>query len=207
MNKLHIEVLNKFVLSLFICLIGMIWGMHFISPVVALILGLMTLPLVLIGVFVDRLRESLKYVYIIVFLLGVFIYPTIGFYLSEIGALWVLGSLLVTILLFGGLATYSYLSNKDFSFLGGFLFIALTALVGVSLVSIFINSTALHVGLAFVGVLIFSGYVLHDISELKNRRFRKQDIPWMVLTLFLDFINLFLDIMRIIWWVVTTFKD
>ncbi|WP_182006248.1 Bax inhibitor-1/YccA family protein [Priestia aryabhattai] len=198
MNKLHKEVLNKFAISLVVALVGMVVGDIALSPLTAILIGFLSIPLVLIGVFVDKLRESLTYVYIIIFLLGMSIYPIINLYVSEIGAAWVVGSLLITILLFGGLATYAYLSKRDFGFLGTFLTIALLALIGVSIISLFINSTLLTLILAYAGVMIFSGYVLYDVSQIKNSNFSKEEVPWMVLKLFLDFINLFLDILRII---------
>ena len=51
---------------------------------------------------------------------------------------------------------------------------------------------------SFIGVLVFSGYVLFDFSRMKHYGVRAEDVPLMALNLYLDFINLFISILRIL---------
>lgn len=98
--------------------------------------------------------------------------------------------------MFLGLSGYVLLSRKDFEFLGGFLFAGLLALVLIGLVGLFIPMPAMQLAMAFMGVLIFSGYVLYDTSRIINGG----ETNYIVATvsLYLDILNLFLDILRIV---------
>ena len=104
----------------------------------------------------------------------------------------------ITVLLMGSLTSFVVITKRDFSFLGGILFFALVGLILVSLVGIFLPYGILHLALSYVGVLIFSGYMLYDVSRMKFYDFEERDVPGAVLDLFLNFINLFLDILRIL---------
>ena len=63
---------------------------------------------------------------------------------------------------FGGLTAYVFTTKKDFSFLGGFLWMGLLVLLGASLIGIFVGSQVFHLAIASVGVLLFGAYVLYD---------------------------------------------
>lgn len=104
----------------------------------------------------------------------------------------------ITIVLMGSLTAFVVLTKKDFSFLGGILFFALIGLILVSIVGLFLPYGILHLALAYFGVLLFSGYMLYDISRMKFYKFEERDVPGAVLDLFINFINLFLDILRIL---------
>lgn len=103
----------------------------------------------------------------------------------------------ITALTFGGLSMYVHLSKKDFSFLSGFLFIGLIGLILVSLASFLFHfpvSTTLY---SAVGILIFSGYILVDTSNLLHR-YRDEEYVAATIALYLDLINLFLFILRLL---------
>lgn len=104
----------------------------------------------------------------------------------------------ITVVLMGSLTAFVVLTKRDFSFLGGILFFALIGLIVVSLVGLFLPYGILHLALAYFGVILFSGYMLYDISRMKFYRFEERDVPGAVLDLFINFINLFLDILRIL---------
>ena len=210
-NLITQSVFPKFAGSLIIALIGMIIGFLFIPASVAVLMPFVVLVLLIISFFV-KLRKrkngfssnlSLKTVYFFVFLMGVGIYPSIAFYVSDIGAEYVLLAFGITTIVFSGLAIYAYISKQNFSSLGGFLFIALIALILLNVAGIWIQTDIFHIGLSFAGILIFSGYVLYDISRMKDAAFTEEDVPEAVLDLFLDFLNIFLDVLRLI----SIFKD
>jgi FtsH-binding integral membrane protein len=130
--------------------------------------------------------------------MGISTFPTILYYISIMGSVMVLISLGVTTVIFGGLALYSSKSNRDFSFLGGTLFAGLIAMILISLVGLFIRTEVYYLAIAWLGILIFSGYVLYDISVIKNNYFTEHDVPAIALNLFLDFINIFIYVLRIV---------
>lgn len=197
MNK----VLAEFFILLLICTVGMVFGMLFVPPQFAFLAGIGSLIVLLIAAVTKR-REfrslSRLNTYSVSFLLGISTFPTIMYYLSVMGSFMVLVALGITTVIFGGLALYSSQSKRDFTFLGGTLFAGIVALILISLVGMFIRSDVYSLAIAWFGILIFSGYVLYDISVVKNRPFTEEDVPAIALNLFLDFINIFIYVLRIV---------
>jgi FtsH-binding integral membrane protein len=72
---------------------------------------------------------------------------------------------------FGGLTAYVFMTKKDFNFLGGMLSAALWILIGVGVISFFFGGFGNTTGLLFSGgaVLLFSGFVLYDTSNIMRR--------------------------------------
>ncbi len=103
----------------------------------------------------------------------------------------------VTLAVFGGLTGYVFATKKDFSFLGGILWVGIIALMAAGIVSIFVHAAWLSIAYSVVGVLIFSGYVLYDTSQIMNR-LSPQDAVVGAAMLYLDFVNLFLFILRLL---------
>lgn len=194
-------VFKEFFILLLICTTGMTVGMMFIPPQFAFIAGLGAIAVLIFAAVIKRRQFkqlSRGNSYAVAFLMGISTFPTIMYYISVIGSLMVLISLGITTVIFGGLALYSSKSDRDFSFLGGTLFAGLIAMILISLVGFFIKSEIYHLAIAWLGILIFSGYVLHDISVIKNSYFTEYDVPAIALNLFLDFINIFIYVLRIV---------
>ena len=193
------KILRAFTLSLAISLLGFITG-NFVPP--ALFLPLMILELVmLIAAFFVRRRKMLSYgfLYTFTFISGITLYPVVTSYLMTIGAKPVLMSLTATVIIFGGLSLYASTTKRDFSFLGGFLTAALLALIVIGIFNIFspLSSTATLI-YSFIGILVFSGYVIFDVNRIKQHGLSDEEVPLMALNLYLDFVNLFLYILRFI---------
>ena len=193
------KILRAFTLSLAISLLGFITG-NFVPP--ALFLPLMILELVmLIAAFFVRRRKMFSYgfLYTLTFISGITLYPVVTSYLMTIGAKPVLMSLTATVTIFGGLSLYASTTKRDFSFLGGFLTAALLALIVIAIFNIFspLSSTATLI-YSFIGILVFSGYVIFDVNRIKQHGLSDEEVPLMALNLYLDFVNLFLYILRFI---------
>ena len=101
---------------------------------------------------------------------------------------------------------YGYTTKRDLSGMGSMLFMGLIGIVLASIVNIWLKSTALMWAVTYIGVLVFVGLTAYDTQKLKNMgsqldandkdNFRKYSIVG-ALTLYLDFINLFLMLLRI----------
>lgn len=195
------KVLKEFFVLLLICTIGMILGKMLVPPQFAFIAGIGSL-IVLIVAARTRSTENRSLsrvnIYSVAFLMGISTFPTILYYVSSIGSEMVLISLGITTVIFGSLALYSSQSKRDFTFLRSTLFVGLIALILISIVGLFLKSEVYQLAIAWLGILIFSGYVLHDISMMKNRPFTEDDVPRLALNLFLDFINIFIYVLRIV---------
>ena len=108
--------------------------------------------------------------------------------------------------MFGAMSLYGYTTKRDLSGFGNMLFMALIGIVLASLVNLWLKSTALMWAVTYIGVIVFVGLTAYDTQKLKNigeqidtrdtQTMRKYSILG-ALTLYLDFINLFLMLLRI----------
>lgn len=194
------KLMRMFTISILISFIGTAAG-TFIPPALFLPLVVVEFVMVISAFIVRRGKKAIGYpfVFTFTFITGVTLYPTIAHYANIGGNSLVLTAFTVTTAGFAALSFYAYFSKRDFSFLGGMLTIGLFALIGFSVVSLFTGGFGggLGLGIAVLGVLIFSGYILYDISHYKQG-LSEELIPLAVMSLYLDFINMFLYVLRIL---------
>ena len=99
--------------------------------------------------------------------------------------------------IFVGLTAYTFISKKDFSFLGGIVYVGLFAVIGIMLVNFFIQSEAATIAVSWIGSVLFSLFILFDTSRIM-RTHESDEYVSGALSLYLDFINLFLFVLRIL---------
>lgn len=130
-----------------------------------------------------------------------------GMSLSSLGLMYTGASLVKTFFVcaatFGGMSIYGYTTEKDLTSMGSFLYMGLMGLIIASLVNLFMQSSAIEFALSFIGVGIFTGLIAYDTQKLKDLYFSRADSSGKVgiiaaLTLYLDFINLFIYLLRFI---------
>jgi hypothetical protein len=93
---------------------------------------------------------------------------------------------------FFALAAYASVTKRDFAFLGKFLFVGLVLLIAASLANIFFQIPALSVTISAVAVLIFSLYLLHDLTNIV--RGGETNYVMATLNLFLSVYNIFISL-------------
>lgn len=133
-----------------------------------------------------------------------------GVTLSLIFLVYTAGSIASTFLVTAGtfaiMSAYGYYTKRDLTTLGNLLFMALIGLVLASVVNIFWQNSTLMWITTYAGVLIFVGLTAYDTQKIKEMNIignegtdedRKEAIRG-ALTLYLDFINLFLYLLRIL---------
>jgi uncharacterized protein len=102
---------------------------------------------------------------------------------------------------FGALSFYGTATRRDLSAIGRFGFFALIGIILASIVNMFLHSTGLEWLITFVGVLLFAGLTAYDTQRLKALfESGEASANWPILgalTLYLDFINMFLFLLRI----------
>jgi modulator of FtsH protease len=104
----------------------------------------------------------------------------------------------ITVLIFGSLTAYAFTTKKDFSFMGGLLFVGLISLCIASLANVFFfKSGGASYWMAWISAFLFSGFVLYDTSQIIHR-YDEKGYCAAALALFLDFFNLFMAILRIL---------
>ena len=99
-------------------------------------------------------------------------------------------------IIFMSLAGIATVSKRDFSFLGNFLFIGLILLVIASLANLFFQVPAMALALSGVAVLIFSGYILYDVSRIVQGG--ETNYVMATLALYLDIYNLFVNLLSLL---------
>jgi len=99
-------------------------------------------------------------------------------------------------LIFFSLATIATVTKKDFSFMGKFLFIGLILLLVASLANIFFAIPALSLTISAIAILIFSAYILYDISQIIHGG--ETNYVMATLTLYLDIYNIFVNLLSLL---------
>ena len=104
---------------------------------------------------------------------------------------------------FGALSLYGYTTQRDLSPIGSFLVMGLFGLILAMIVNMFLKSTGLDFAISAIGVLIFAGLTAWDTQKIKEMYSANDDgtvsgrkAVMGALTLYLDFINLFLFLLR-----------
>ncbi|PIP73442.1 MAG: hypothetical protein COW89_02680 [Nitrospinae bacterium CG22_combo_CG10-13_8_21_14_all_47_10] len=112
---------------------------------------------------------------------------------------------LVTAGTFGAMSLYGYTTRKDLTSWGSFLFMGLIGIIIASLVNIFLQNSMMSTVITYAGVLIFVGLTAYDTQKIKEMNIignegTEEDTKEAIrgaLTLYLDFINLFLMLLRL----------
>ena len=103
----------------------------------------------------------------------------------------------LTGVIFTGLSVYVHVTKKDFSWMGGMLFAGLIALIVSGIFLIFFGGDFSMFIWSVISALIFSGFILYDTSRI-ILKYDTEEVVSAVIDLYLDIINLFLDLLRIL---------
>jgi len=112
----------------------------------------------------------------------------------------------ITAGMFGAMSLYGFITKRDLSGLGSFLFMGLIGIILASVVNLFLHSSSLYWTISVLGVLIFVGLTAYDVQKIKEMGERgildqgeamiQRGAISGALSLYLDFINLFLMLLR-----------
>ncbi|NEH57379.1 BAX inhibitor (BI)-1/YccA family protein [Rhizobium leguminosarum] len=131
----------------------------------------------------------------------------VGLSLSSIFLIYtgqsVVQTFFVTAASFGALSLYGYTTKRNLSAMGSFLMMGLFGLIIASIVNIFLASSAVQFAISVLGVLIFAGLTAYDTQRIKELYLEADDVAVAgrkaimgALTLYLDFINLFMFLLQ-----------
>jgi len=149
---------------------------------------------------VSALRNSIAGVFLLLgftFVMGVFLGPILQY-----SAGFANGGQLVgiaaggTALVFFVLATIATVSKRDFSNMGKFLLIGLVMLIVASLANIFLHLPALALTISALSVLIFSAFILYDVSRVVQGG--ETNYVMATLSIYLDIYNLFVNLLQLL---------
>ena len=127
-----------------------------------------------------------------------------GLSFATIFALYNMGSIvsafMSTAILFGVMSGYGYFTKKNLDSIGQFMFIGLIAIIIASIVNIFIGSTVMQMVISAIAVIVFLGLTAYDTQKIREMVSVDNDGKAEVmgaLSLYLDFINLFLALLQL----------
>jgi hypothetical protein len=99
---------------------------------------------------------------------------------------------------FASLSLWGYTTKKDLSGWGTFLIMGVFGLIIAMVINMFVGSTAMQMGISFIGVLLFAGLTAYDTQRIKSLYFQVAGSDMMgktaimgALSLYLDFVNMF----------------
>ena len=127
-----------------------------------------------------------------------------GLSFATIFAVFAMGSIVSSFMgaaiLFGVMSGYGYFTKRSLDSLGKFMFVGLIAIIIASIVNIFIGSTVMQMVISALAIIIFLGLTAYDTQKIREElSVEASDVAEIrgALTLYMDFINLFINLLQI----------
>lgn len=197
-NEMLKKVLSFFAFLWVISGIGVILG-QFVPPALMLPLMVVEVLLIIAMIFIRKAGKAGR-VFTTVFALisGITLYPVLNYYVGSLGGEIVLAVFVSTAVVFAAYGLVGYRLNKNLVGWSSYLFVGLIALLVISLFGFFVPfSSGMALVISMAGVLLFSLYTIYDFNRIRHQPMSDQDVPFIAVGLYLDFMNLFLDVLRI----------
>lgn len=205
-------LIKHFTISLLLTVIGLLLGSTLPLSVIAavnILLAVLILFLFIMALFckkpVNGTRRgfSMNIVYGYSFLLGLTLTPTMSYYIGSLGGATVMVVFIGTLLIMGTLSFLSYTKGNDNILkIGPVLFVLTLVLLIVSIVSLFfLKFTMFQMLITVSSIVIFSLWTVYDVYRFKKELpyiSTKRELAPYVLDIYVDFINLFLDLLRLL---------
>jgi FtsH-binding integral membrane protein len=113
----------------------------------------------------------------------------------------IVSAFMAAAVLFGVMSGYGYFTKKNLDSVGQYLFVGLIAVIIASVINIFIGSTVFQMVISAIAVIVFLGLTAYDTQKIREIVSVGSDTGreevWGALTLYLDFINLFLSLLQL----------
>jgi FtsH-binding integral membrane protein len=180
---------------------------YFVADNIFIFYGLLIFELIFVWALSAMIHKIPPFVGVLAFLFYAFLN---GLTMSIIFLLYTSASVAYTFIIcagmFGAVSVFGYITKMDLTKIGGFLMMALIGLIIASVVNIFVANSTLYWIISYAGVIIFVGLTAYDTQKIKNYAKgidansddSKRASVIGALELYLDFINLFLFLLRIL---------
>ncbi len=189
-----------FASSLMAATVGAYVGLGMASMISSWYWGLVILEFALLfGLYAvkDKPGINLAVLFGFTFVSGLTLTPLLSSVFNMPGGAGIVAqAFLMTSVAFGGISMFAMTTKRDFSGMGKMLFIAVIILVVGSISNIFIGSSILQLGIAMVGALVFSAFILYDTQQIIKGGFSTPIEA--AIALYIDFLNLFISLLQIL---------
>jgi modulator of FtsH protease len=195
------KVMGLLAFSFLFAFVGGFLGVTFLqltlgSYLFVAIAGLVVL--IILNFAINKPGLNLFLLYLFTFLEGLSLSPIILAYVGA-GLVNILAeAFLITAVTTLGMAVYAWTTKRDFSGLGGKLFIGILILFAASILEIFFQSALLYLIIAIAGVALFSAYILFYVQRAKYLADTLPNAIGLTVSLFIAILNLFIFILEIL---------
>ncbi|WP_102690998.1 Bax inhibitor-1/YccA family protein [Rummeliibacillus pycnus] len=202
------KVLRFFTLLWAVTAVGLFAGV-FVPPSLVLPISIATVILLIIVMFSRAARKASKLISIVfAFLTGITLYSLLNFYIGALGGNLVLIIFGTTAAIFIVAGLIGYNTKRNLGNWGKFLFIVLIGVFIFSIITIFVGfSNLVMVVISAIGVLLFVGYTLYDMNQIAHNYISDDEVPLVALNLYLDFINLFTELLKLVYFLKNIFDE
>lgn len=195
------KVLNWFVISLLVATIGAAVG-NSLDPSWFIPLVILEFVFLIAAIVVRRSKTANRtwgfpLLLGFAFVTGLMTGPTLTYFFTAGAGMAVLMAFVTASVTFTVLGFVGAKMKKDLQFLSSALFAALIILVLFSLFGLFVPIGGMTTIIAGFGTLLFSVYILFDFNQIMKRDVTLDDVPMLSLSLYLDFLNLFLYLLQL----------
>jgi modulator of FtsH protease len=169
------------------------------APRLGLIVTLVGYFALLFGVYKTRNSAlGVAFVFALTGFLGFTLGPILSFYLTALpnGSTVVMSAFAITGLTFVALSAYAVKSGKDFSFMGGFLFVGVIAAFLLGLAAVFFELSGLSLAVSAMFVLLASGLILFETSQIVNGG--ETNYVMATVSLYVSLFNLFTSLLHLL---------
>ena len=201
------KVLRFFTILWALTAVGLFIGV-FIPPALVMPISIATLIILIIFMFSRTARRMGKWLSSLFALLtGITLYSLLNFYMGALGGGLVLAIFGTTAAIFIIVGFVGYNLKTNLSGWWKILLIGLIGLIIFSIISIFVGFSDIVMVIASAfGVILFVGYTLYDMNQIRHQTIRDEDVPLIALDLYLDFINLFRELLSLVYYVKNIFN-
>ncbi len=201
------KVLRFFTILWALTAVGLFIGI-FIPPALVLPISIATIIILIIFMFSRTARRMSKWLSSLFALLtGITLYSLLNFYIGALGGGLVIVIFGTTAAIFIIVGFIGYNLKANLAGWGKFLFIILIGVIIFSILSIFVGfSDIIMVIASAIGVLLFVTYTLYDMNQIRHQTITDEDVPLVALDLYLDFINLFRELLSIVYYLRNIFS-
>lgn len=186
--------------SLLAATAGAYIGLDMVSTIASWYWGLVILEFALLfALFAVKSKPgiNLAVLFGFTFISGLTITPLLAsVFAMPAGASIVAQAFLMTSVAFAGISMFAMTTKRDFSGMGKMLFIVLIVVIVGSIANIFIQAPMLQLGIAMVGAVLFSAFILYDTQKIIKGGYETPIEA--AIALYLDFFNLFIMLLQIL---------
>ncbi len=202
-SSLISKVMGLMAFAFLFAFVGALIGIFVLGPGAYWIFAIAGLVVLIILRFaIQKPGLNLFLLYLFTFIEGMAISPIIGYYLSTGGSYLLAEAFLITAITTLALSAYAWLTKRDFTRIGDYLFFGLILLLVTSILGIFLggifHTTLFQLIIAFFGVVLFSGYMLFYIQRARYMADTMPNAIGLTVSLFITVLNLFLYILEIL---------